>query len=307
MKIVDAHHHFWDPKRNYHPWLRDEPMIPFRYGDYSALRKRFMPVDYDAAAADWDVVASVTMEGEWDPADPAGEALWMQALAKETGRPVAHAAQAWLDRKDLDSVLAIYAELPLVRSVRHKPRANPAPGGLPGGMTDAAFQAGFVRLAEAGLAFELQTPWWHLDEAISLAEAAPEVTLILNHAGLPADRSAEGIVGWRAALARFAQLPQAWVKVSGLGQLDRPWTLTDNRDVIRMTIDLFGPKRAMFASNFPVDGLCGSFDEIYRGFDAASADYNAAERHALFYGTAARVYRLDAVSDEQDSIWEDYQ
>ena len=43
LKIVDAHHHFWDLGRNYHPWLCDEPMIPFRYGDYSALRRNFMP------------------------------------------------------------------------------------------------------------------------------------------------------------------------------------------------------------------------------------------------------------------------
>ena len=98
MKIIDAHHHFWDPIANYHPWLRDEPMIPFRYGDYSSIRKPFMPDDYDAATKNWDVVATVTMEGEWDENDPTGEALWMQALSDETKRPAAHVAQAWLDR-----------------------------------------------------------------------------------------------------------------------------------------------------------------------------------------------------------------
>lgn len=46
-----------------------------------------------------------------------------------------------------------------------------------------------------------------------------------------------------------------------------------------------------------VDGLCGAFDTIFRGFDAATADYAAAEREALFQGTAARVYRLAGVSN----------
>jgi predicted TIM-barrel fold metal-dependent hydrolase len=45
FRFVDAHQHFWDPARNYHPWLRDEPPIPFRYGDYQRLKQRYEPTD----------------------------------------------------------------------------------------------------------------------------------------------------------------------------------------------------------------------------------------------------------------------
>lgn len=292
MKIIDAHHHFWDPVANYHPWLRDEPMIPFRYGDYSSIRKPFMPDDYDAVSRGWDIVATVTMEGEWDPADPVGEAHWMQELADRTGRPAAHVAQAWLDREDLAEVLSVYKTLPIVKSVRHKPRANPAPGGPAGGMMDTAYREGFRRLADSGLMFDLQTPWWHLDEAMDLAALAPETPIILNHAGLPSDRSAAGLAGWEAALRRFATLPQSVIKISGLGLPDRPWALEDNRAIIRTCIDVFGPERAMFASNFPVDGVCGSFDVIFSGFDAATRQDPEAARRALFHDTAHRVYGL---------------
>ncbi|MDD9716312.1 amidohydrolase family protein [Dinoroseobacter sp. PD6] len=292
MKIIDAHHHFWDPVANYHPWLRDEPMIPFRYGDYSSIRKPFMPDDYDAVSRGWDIVATVTMEGEWDPADPVGEAHWMQDLADRTGRPAAHVAQAWLDREDLAEVLSVYKTLPIVKSVRHKPRANPAPGGPAGGMMDTAYREGFRRLADSGLMFDLQTPWWHLDEAMDLAALAPETPIILNHAGLPSDRSAAGLAGWEAALRRFATLPQSVIKISGLGLPDRPWALEDNRAIIRTCIDVFGPERAMFASNFPVDGVCGSFDVIFSGFDAATRQDPEAARQALFHDTAHRVYGL---------------
>jgi predicted TIM-barrel fold metal-dependent hydrolase len=298
MRIVDAHHHLWDPIANPHPWLRDEPPPAFRYGDTRPLRRRFLPEEYDAATAGWDVAASVTMEGEWDPADPTGEAVWMQALARRTGRPAAHAAQAWLDRDDLDAVLEIYAGLPLVRSVRHKPRATAAPGQGRGGLPDPAFRRGFARLAGTGLLFELQTPWWHLDEAADLAAVAPEVTIVLNHAGLPGDRSEEGLAGWRAAMRGFAGLPNALVKISGLGLPDRPWRIEDNRDLIRFVVDVFGPERAMFASNYPVDGLCGSFATIYRGFDAATADRAERDRCALFHDTAARAYGLAVERDE---------
>lgn len=296
MKIIDAHHHFWDPLRNYHPWLRDEPMIPFRYGDYTAIRGRFMPGDYDALTSGWEVIGSVTMEGEWDPSDPMGEAEWMSALAQETGRPAAHVAQIWLDRDDCETVLERYAGLPLVRSVRHKPRSNAGPGQGPGGLSDPAYLRGVARLARAGLMFDLQTNWWHLPEIGAIRRAAPDLPVIINHTGLPADRSAEGIAGWRQALSVAAGFGNVWLKISGLGLAGRAWSLADNRDIIRVAIDTFGPERAMFASNFPVDGLCGSFDTIYAGFDAASADYSQAERAALFHGTAARVYGLDLPS-----------
>ena len=292
MRIVDAHHHLWDPEANPHPWLRGEPPPAFRYGDTRPLRRRFLLEEYDEASAGWDVAASVTVEGEWDPADPTGEAIWMQALARRTGRPAAHVAQAWLDRGDLEAVLDAYAGLPLVRAVRHKPRATAAPGRGSGGMSDPAFRAGFARLAGTGLAFDLQAPWWHLDEAAGLMEAAPEVTIVLDHAGLPGDRSEEGLAGWRAAMRRFAELPNALVKISGLGLPGRPWRLEDNRDVIRFAVDAFGSERAMFASNYPVDGLCGGFATIYEGFDAAVADYAEPERRALFHDTAARAYGL---------------
>lgn len=297
LPIIDAHHHFWDLARNPHPWLRDDPPIPFRYGDYSPLRGRnFLPAEYDRAATGHRVVATVTMEGEWDPADTLGEARWMAGLAERTGRPAAHVAQAWLDRSDIEDVLAAYAAMPLVRGVRHKPRAAPQPAlverGARGGMGDPGWRRGYALLAPAGLHFELQTPWWHLDEALDLIAAHPEVTLVLNHTGLPADRSPEALGGWRGAMRRLATAPQARVKISGLGLACRPWRLEDNRAIILETIAMFGPGRCMFASNFPVDGLCGSFDTIYAGFKQATADLAPADRLALFHDTAIRTYRL---------------
>lgn len=292
MRIIDAHHHFWDPLENYHPWLRDEPMIPFRYGDYTSIRKRFMMSEYDELAANWDIVASVTMEGEWNPKDPVGEAIWMQSVHEATGRPAAHVAQAWLDNDELPSVLEKYSDLPIVRSVRHKPLAFSAPGLGAGQMIDPAFQAGFASLSRFNLSFDLQTPWWHLNDVPAMAKCADDVKIILNHAGLPSDRTREGLKAWRQALSDFADLPQAFVKISGIGIPGKPWSLEDNKDIIRTVIDIFGSDRAMFASNFPVDGLCGSFDTIFSGFDEATRDLSANERDQLFFQTATNAYGL---------------
>ena len=137
LPIVDAHQHFWDPRSNYHPWLCDEPPIPFRYGDYRALRRPYLPSHYLTDAAPLRIIATVYVETEWDPGDPVGEMHYVERLRRETGLPTVAVAQARLDRDDAAAVLERQAAFPFVRGIRHKPRANAAPGdGAPGGMTD---------------------------------------------------------------------------------------------------------------------------------------------------------------------------
>ena len=291
--IIDAHHHFWDPRTNYHPWLRDTPPVPFRYGDYSALKRRYLAAEYFADAAPLNVVKTVYIETEWDPADAAREMRYVDQLRRESGFPSVAIAQAWLERDDCATLLAQHAQYDFVRGIRHKPRANKsARDAAPGGMTDPAWRAGYARLTPNGLHFELQTPWWHLFEAAQLARDFPDTLIVLNHTGLPADRSVEGITGWKRAMQIFAACPNAAVKISGIGQAGEPWTVEANRDIVLTTIDLFGAQRCMFASNFPVDGLCASYQTIFNGFDAIVAHFSDAERRGLFHDNAVRFYRI---------------
>ena len=160
-------------------------------------------------------------------------------------------------------------------------------------MTDAKWRAGFARLAPNGLRFDLQTPWWHLEEATQLAAAFPDTQIILNHTGLPADRSAEEIAGWKRAMRMLAGPPNVAVKISGLGEPGKPWTVQSNRDIVRTTIDLFGVPRCMFASNFPVDSLCASFATIFGGFREIARDFSSAEQRALFHDNAVRIYAME--------------
>lgn len=295
LPIVDAHQHFWDPARNHHPWLCEEPMIPFRYGDYSAIRRPYLPPEYLAAAARYRVVKTVYVETEWDPADPLGETAYIHAVAAEHGLPNAVVAHARLDAPEAAESIAAQARYPLVRSIRHKPAAAASPAeaarGAAGSMDDPRWRAGYAALAANGLHFDLQTPWWHMDAAIALARDFPATQIIVNHAGLPADRSDAGLSGWHGAMAALAEMPNLAVKISGLGRAGLPWTVADNLPIVRALIGLFGVDRCMFASNFPVDSLCASFDTIYRGFEACVQDRSPADRHRLFHDNAVRIYR----------------
>ncbi len=295
MRIIDAHQHFWDLDANYLPWLADRP-VAFRYGDYTPLKRNYRPSDYRKDAGDFDVAGTVYIEAEWDPDDPLGEVAWVERLNKACGLPTVMVAQAWLDREDAEYVLSAHGRSSLVRGVRHKPRAGAGPDtidhGAPGSMGDARWRNGFAHLAPNGLSFDLQTPWWHLPEAFELAAQFPDTQIILNHAGLPADRSEQGLAGWRSAMAQLADAPNVAVKISGIGIAGKPWNKDDNRRVVLDTIDLFGTDRCMMASNFPVDGLTGSFQTIYRGLLDIIAGFDVTDQDAMLYGNANRIYRM---------------
>jgi predicted TIM-barrel fold metal-dependent hydrolase len=296
LAIVDAHQHFWDLARNYHPWLVDAAMVPFRYGDYAALRRNYLPVDYRADTSQHSVVATVHIEAEWDPGDPVGETRWLAALREETGLPTVAVAQARLDAADVDETLAAQAAFGFVRGIRHKPAAAPSPAalvvGAPGSMGDRRWRDGYALLARHGLSFDLQTPWWHLAEAAALARDFPGTSIVINHTALPADRSAEGLAAWRAALAIVAREPNVALKISGLGLRGETWRREANAPIVRDAIAIFGTERCLFASNFPVDSLVGSFDVIFSGFMAIVADMPLAVRRRLFHDNAMRMYRI---------------
>lgn len=297
VPIIDAHQHFWDLERNYLPWLCDEPPIPFRYGDYRSIRRTYLPGDYLKDAASHRVVKTVYVETEWDPSDPVGETRWIQDVIEATGFPHAIVAQAWLGREDVSEILTAQAAFPRVRGIRQKPKAASSPRnvvrGEPGSMDDPIWRDGFSRLQRHGLSFDLQTPFWHLDAALDLARDFPNTQIILNHTGLPADRSREGLGAWRRAMAALADATNVAVKISGLGQPSTAWTVEQNGTIIRDTIAIFGVDRCMFASNFPVDSLCADFETIYNGFLEITKDLPRSDRQKLYHDNAAHFYRLD--------------
>lgn len=296
LPIIDAHQHFWDLEANYLPWLRDEPSIPFRYGDYRAIRRNYLPADYRRDAAGMNFVGSVFVETEWDRRDPVGETRWVHALARQSRFPNVMVGHAALHQDDAARILSEHASFPLVRGIRHKPRAEAGPGpidtGLPGSITDPAWRRGYALLEQHGLSFDLQIPWWHLPEAARLNAEFPRIPIILNHTGLPRNRTSQELDGWRQAMTVFAAAPNVAVKISGLGEPDHAWTLERNHSVILDTIHIFGEDRCMFASNFPVDSLVGSLATIYSGFAEATRSFGSAVQAKLFAGNARRIYRL---------------
>ena len=298
LPVIDAHHHVWDLAANRHPWLAEDAPTQFRYGDSSPLRRNYLPADYRRDAAGQNIVATVYMEAEHDPADPLRETRWVHEVAAREGLPQAMAGAVFLDREDAPELIRAQATFPLVRSLRHKPRGVDAPAAydsahrIPGSMRCPRWRAGYRHLADSGLFFELQTPWWHLPDALDLARDMPATLIVLNHLGLPANRSDRGLAAWREAMARLSDAPNIRVKLSGICVPREPWTAALNGWIVLEALRLFGAARCMWASNFPVDGLVSGFGEILGGMREITASMPREDRLRIFHDTAAATYRL---------------
>jgi len=258
LRIIDPHVHLWDLSRARYGWLQDDPLPNNPAGDMTPIAHRdYLLDDYLADTAGGRVDKIVHVEAGQPMGRQLAETDWLQSLA---------------DRRWHEDPLKTYTDRDL--------------------LLDPQWIAGFAKLARHGLSFDLQLYPSQMATAAVLAARHPDIPLIVNHAGLPTDRDDIGMERWRTGLRLLAAHPQVSIKISGLGITDRAWTPDSIRPIVLECIDAFGTERAMFASDFPVESVHGTFDAFYSAFDAITADFSADERQRLFAGAAETIYRL---------------
>jgi L-fuconolactonase len=186
---------------------------------------------------------------------------------------------------------------------------NAAPAGL---LADATFRLGFAQLAPLDLSFDAWLFHTQIDELTELARAFPQTKIVLNHVGgvlgigAYAGKRDEIFARWSRSIRALAGYPNVFVKVGGLGMringfdfekaADPPSSETlaaTWRPYVETCIEAFGVARCMFESNFPVDKGSYSYGVGWNAFKRLTQGANAAEKTALFSGTATRFYRLD--------------
>lgn len=295
-RVADAHHHLWDLDAGRYPWLQEayDPDA-FILGEYGALRHNFLPADYAAASGGVNVVATVHVEAERSRGEQLAETGWLHALASAGTCPGAVVAHAWLDHPECEQRLLEHLRYPLVRGIRCKPvtvpRGEPACGGA-GTMRDPRWQNGLDLLQRHGLSLDLRVPFWHLQEAAGVIAQFPRLPVALNHAGLPWDRSEAGLTEWRAGMAALAKNGNVMVKLSEFGLRGQPWDVVANARVVAEVLDIFGPERCMFGSNFPVAGLRIAYPELVHHMWRMLAGLSPAQRDAVFCRNTLDFYRI---------------
>jgi L-fuconolactonase len=171
---------------------------------------------------------------------------------------------------------------------------------------EEAWQAAAARdnlhaLAERGLVLEVLAQPAQLDAVARLQEAAPGLTLVLNHCGRPLTATGE-TAAWAPALRRLAQATPIACKLSSLAErAGMDWDLARLQPFLDVTLAAFGPARLAFGSNWPVVEIASSYRGWWQALEAMLAPHglDAAARAEIFGGTAAKVYRLEQIAGER--------
>jgi L-fuconolactonase len=316
LPIIDPHHHFWDtPQR----------------GTY------FLPQLLADIGGGHNIVATVFLEcqamyrkhGPREMA-PVGEVEFVNGIAAMSASGTygpCRVAEAIVGHADLTLGAGVRAVLEAEIAagggrfrgirygvswdasdtiMRHASRVVP-----PHLARDPKFREGFAQLAPLGLSFESWQYHPQLPDAVDLARAFPDTTIILNHVGGVlgvgpySGRRPEILAGWRKDILELAKCPNVNVKLGGVGMVSFGFELHERdvppssedlaaawRQYIEPCIEAFGVNRCMFESNFPPDKQSGGYTELWNAFKRITSGASAAEKQALYSGTAARVYRM---------------
>lgn len=291
--MIDAHHHIWLQKDL--PWLLG-PEQPRIFGSYRSIMRDYEIDEYLADISDTGITKSVYVQANWSPNWFVDEVAWVQSVADAHGWPHGIVGYADFRVEDVRPQLDKLQGFALMRGIRQqlhwheKPMYRFAPHGDVA--RDPVVQKNIAQLAQYGWSFDLQVFPDQMDGAIELANACPEVTFILQHAGMLTDLSPEGWEHWRGQMKKLAKCPNVVSKLSAFGTFIHRNDPALIADMIRETVAIFGAKRCMFGSNFPIEKIWTSYAELFAAFQKGASSLTKPQQKLIFNDTAKRVYRL---------------
>jgi predicted TIM-barrel fold metal-dependent hydrolase len=293
QRIIDAHHHIW--RQRDLPWLSG-PMLPRIFGPYEPIRRDYPVAEYLEDVRSTGVERSVYVQANWAKERFEDEVAWVQSVADTTGAPNAIVGYADFTAEDVRPQLDRLKKYRLMRGLRMQLHWHENEmyrfAARPDLMRDENLRRNIGRLAGYGWSFDLQVFASQMDDAAALAAEFPEVTFVLQHAGMLEDLSEQGRAAWREGMRKLAAMPNVVSKLSGLGTFIHRSDPTHIASVARETIAMFGFDRCLFGSNFPIEKLWTGYAPLISAYRNAMAEFSAEDAANVFWNTAARVYQI---------------
>jgi L-fuconolactonase len=287
VPLIDAHIHLYDPSAVPYGWMAAQ---------WPELNRPQLESDFDRAHCPIAVEGYFACEAHPDDGHHASEASFLSQRAARDRRLLAITALARVERgaavaRDLDDL----APFSLVRGIRV------GLAGRPDRMAEPLFVEGVRTVGRRGLHYEIAVQHTGLSHALMLARACPDVSMILDHIGMP-DIKAGIWQPWCALMADLARHPNVAVKISGaMAGAGRGSGAQQVSPFVRHAIDCFGFDRSMFASDWPALTRTGhGYADWITVVEVALAGATGAERRQLYRDTAKRLFRLGATVSEKD-------
>lgn len=279
MPIIDAHHHFWDPDNGDFPWMTD---------DIAAIRRVFMPEHLRPLLAANGVDATVLVQTQ----HRIQETHEYLAIAHDTD--FVAGVVGWVDLTD-ENIAETIADL-LIRAdgrylvgIRHLVHDEHDPDWL----CREDVQRGLAALEKDGLVYDLLLKPREIPAATRMVEVFPDMRFVVDHIAKP-EIANKAWQPWARDLRSLAQAGNVYCKLSGMvtEAHHETWEPADLRPYIDEALDIFGPERCMYGSDWPVCTLAAEYGEVKSALELAVADLSDGEKAAIFGQTAIDAYHL---------------
>jgi predicted TIM-barrel fold metal-dependent hydrolase len=285
LPIVDTHEHLWDLTKFNLPWTKGDEV----------LGRSFVTKDYLAATAGLNVVKSVYMEVDVDPAQQAQEAEYVIDLCQRDDNPMVAAVISGRPASpDFKAYILKFKDSPFIKGVR---QVLHGPSNPPGFCLDKQFIKSVQLLGELGMSFDLCLRSGELADGEKLVALCPHTRFIVDHCGNMdvQETDAKKRQAWMDGMRSLAQHANVVCKISGIiVTAKKDWKAADLAPNMRFSMDTFGPDRRMFAGDWPVCTLRASYrqwvdalKEIVREMHMPPAD-----QKKLFHDNAVKFYGL---------------
>lgn len=292
-EIIDAHHHIW-PQVDL-PWLNGR-MQPRIFGPYESIRRDYLLDEFKRDIAGSGVEKSVYVQANWAAERSEQEVIWVQREAQAHGTIQGIVAYADLCVDDVRPQLDVLSKYPLMRGIRQQLHWHQTPAYRFASdkdlCLDPVLQRNAERLAEYGWCFDLQVFPSQMAGAAELVAACPDTVFVLQHAGMLEDQTESGWLQWRSAMQQLAVQPNVVSKLSAFGTFIHKNDPQFIAQMVAETVAIFGAKRCLFGSNFPIEKIWTDYPSLVGAFVKATESLGEVSQQQILYETAARVYRL---------------
>ena len=274
LRRIDSHLHLWNLDVSDYAWLTPE---------HGELYASFTPERAAAELTAAGIAGAVLVQAE----DSIVDTAYLLDVARQSDWVAGVVGWVQLDDPSAaETQLETWMRHPEFVGVRHLIHADPREGflGLAGVLDSLRL------LARNGVAFDVPDAWPRfLSDVTETAAAIPELTIVLDHLGKP-PRGTDQLEVWRTELARLASQENTVAKLSGLGVAGQPLSAEALDFVWTTALELFGPARLMWGSDWPMTVPAGGYGPTAAVLDELVGTLSEHEQRAIFAETATRVY-----------------
>jgi len=295
QKIIDTHHHLWDPTNGKYDWLIAD--------GHDVFNKVYLHKDFEQDIANLNLIKSVHVQAEINLSETIYETQWLQDFYNTQSlqdRKLPNAIIGFTDFLDIKAEQTLQAHLKYsnFRGIRQilnfdKNNKNVSHTSIDYLKTDLWIK-NFALLKKYDLLFDLSILLNQTEDAENLIKNYDSTLFIINHTLSPLDITNENINLWLDKIKILSKYENVAIKLSGFGEFNSNWTSESIKPLILYSIENFGVNRCMFGTNFPVDKFLSnaSYEDYWKAYLKITQDFSKDEINNLFYKNAEKFYKI---------------